>query len=155
MKRHQNENMIFHIYEFEIWEKRLWNLKCDIFNKVRRQDNRSSRISLLTAKSKNIRYQAIIMKVKQCLNQKTLCNYGHRKRWISNIVNPTRVISPKGNNPSGVDNFGYSPIQRAVTVSLYRTNSWNILFNIWIVKVLFHQGYSLDVVIFEGYYTVE
>ena len=56
-----------------------------------------------------------------------------------------------GNNPSGVDNFGYSPIQRAVTVLLYRTNSWNILFNILIVKVLFHWGYSLDVVIFEGY----
>jgi hypothetical protein len=29
----------------------------------------------------------------------------------------------EGNNPSGVDNFGYSPIQRAVTVLLYRTNS--------------------------------
>jgi hypothetical protein len=27
------------------------------------------------------------------------------------------------NNPSGVDNFEYSPIQRAVTVLLYRTNS--------------------------------
>jgi hypothetical protein len=30
---------------------------------------------------------------------------------------------PEGNNPRGVDNFGYSPIQRAVTVLLYRTNS--------------------------------
>jgi hypothetical protein len=28
-----------------------------------------------------------------------------------------------GNNPSGVDSLGYSPIQRAVTVLLYRTNS--------------------------------
>jgi len=26
-------------------------------------------------------------------------------------------------NPSGVDNFGYSPIQTAVAVLLYRTNS--------------------------------
>jgi hypothetical protein len=24
-------------------------------------------------------------------------------------------IQPEGNNPSGVDNFGYSPIQRALT----------------------------------------
>ena len=32
-------------------------------------------------------------------------------------------LNPEGNNPSGVDNFGYSPIQRAVTVLLYRTNS--------------------------------
>ena len=30
---------------------------------------------------------------------------------------------PEGNNSSGVDNFGYPPIQRAVTVLLYRTNS--------------------------------
>ena len=30
---------------------------------------------------------------------------------------------PEGNNPSGVDNFGYSPILRAVTVLLYRRNS--------------------------------
>jgi hypothetical protein len=30
---------------------------------------------------------------------------------------------PEGNNTSGVDNFEYSPIQRAVTVLLYRTNS--------------------------------
>ena len=36
-------------------------------------------------------------------------------RWL--------MLSPRGNNPSGVDNFGYSPIQRAVTVLLYRTNS--------------------------------
>ena len=34
-----------------------------------------------------------------------------------------RGLLPEGNNPSGVDNFGYSPIQRAVTVLLYRTNS--------------------------------
>ena len=72
-----------------------------------------------------------------------IINNGPGKRWISKIVNPTRVISPRA-NPSGVDNFGYSPIQRAVTVSLYRTNSWNILCNIWIVKVLFqvftHNG---------------
>ena len=32
-------------------------------------------------------------------------------------------LFPRGNNPSGADNFGYSPIQRAVTVLLYRTNS--------------------------------
>jgi hypothetical protein len=67
---------------------------------------------------------------------------GPGKRGISKIVNPTRVISPRA-NPSGVDNFGYSPIQRAVTVSLYRTNSWNILCNIWIVKVLF-QVFRVD-----------
>ena len=34
-----------------------------------------------------------------------------------------RALLPEGNNPSGVDNFGYPPIQRAVTVLLYRTNS--------------------------------
>jgi hypothetical protein len=46
-------------------------------------------------------------------------NYGPRKRWISKIVNPIRVISPRaleGNSPSGVDNFGYSPIQRAIAI---------------------------------------
>ena len=32
-------------------------------------------------------------------------------------------LKSEGNNPSGVDNFGYSLIQRAVTVLLYRTNS--------------------------------
>ena len=37
------------------------------------------------------------------------------------------------------DNFWYSPIQKAVTVLLYRTNSWNILFNIWIVEVLLND----------------
>jgi hypothetical protein len=36
---------------------------------------------------------------------------------------PKLSTQPEGNNPSGVDNFGYSPIQRAVTVLLYRTNS--------------------------------
>jgi hypothetical protein len=35
---------------------------------------------------------------------------------------PPRALA-LGNNPSGVDNFGYSPIQRAVTVLLYQTNS--------------------------------
>ena len=34
-----------------------------------------------------------------------------------------RGLWPEGNNPSEVDNFGYSPIQRAITVLLYRTNS--------------------------------
>jgi len=32
-------------------------------------------------------------------------------------------FKPSENNPSGVDNYGYSPIHRAVTVLLYRTNS--------------------------------
>jgi amino acid permease len=53
---------------------------------------------------------------------------------------------------SGVDNFGYSPIQRAVTVLFYRTNSWNILFNIWIVKELFHICSNLSVIL--GCYTI-
>jgi len=39
-------------------------------------------------------------------------------------VNPTGYFPrPRGNNPIGVDHFGYSPIQRAVTVLFYRTNS--------------------------------
>jgi hypothetical protein len=38
--------------------------------------------------------------------------------WLSEEVN----IQNCQPYPSGVDNFGYSPIQRAVTVLLYRTN---------------------------------
>ena len=38
-------------------------------------------------------------------------------------LSTTLGLFPEGNNPRGVDNFGYSPIQRAVTVLLYRTNS--------------------------------
>jgi hypothetical protein len=86
-------------------------------------------------------WNILVLNIKGKVNKIAIIyNYGPRKRWISKIVNPTRVISPRAleNNPSGFDNFGYSPIQRAVTVLLYRTNSWNILFNIWIVKVLFH-----------------
>ena len=39
------------------------------------------------------------------------------------IMAPGRGEALGGNNPSGVDNFGYSPIQKAVTVLLYQTNS--------------------------------